>query len=108
MPKPSQRWDVVATRLTVLAIILGSFAAIVVIGTSIAGAIAGDHSVALHQTVSLEKISSLPPNVLRTQEVGVSLELHDVTTHQILLATVRDLLPIVLGLPILWFLLGIV
>src|SRR3954470_12586323 len=108
MPKPSPRWPAIATRLTMLALLFGVVVGLAIVGTSVAGAIAGHHSVALHQTVALDKISSLPPHAVATQAVPVTIELRDGTSQQLLLATVRDLLPVVLGLPILWFLLGIV
>ncbi len=103
----SSRSATFATNLATVALVLAAAVAIGLVATGILGSIRGGRDVAVHQEVALEAVPTLPQTVLRPQLVDVTIKIDDAGPNQLLLATVRDLGPVVLAIALLWLVRGL-
>ena len=89
-----------ATVLLVAGIAFGVF----LVASALDGAIRGGHELAVHQEVSADEVSSLPPTVDRPQTVPVTVHIKDARPNQVFVFMARDLVAVALVVALLWLL----
>ncbi|MDQ3147677.1 MAG: DUF2975 domain-containing protein [Actinomycetota bacterium] len=92
------------TNAATLFLVAGIAFGVFLVGSALAGAIGGGHELAVHQEVSTDEVSSLPPTVDRPATVPVTVHIEDARPNQVLVFLGRDLMAVTLIVAMLWLL----
>jgi hypothetical protein len=92
-----------ATTLVTILLVLAATASVGLLVQGTVGAFRGGQQVLVHQKVSINKLGSLPANVVR-QEVPVTFEVNDAKPEQVFYSVARNLVPGLLLIAGLWLL----
>ena len=88
-----------ATLLLVAGIAFGAF----LVGTAAFGRTPGGDEVVAHQKAEIDRLESLPGDVVVPSHVPVSIRIKDPSMRQVLLSAGRDAVPIAYFIAMLWF-----
>jgi hypothetical protein len=92
------------TNAATLLLVAGIAFGVYLVGSALDGAIRGGHELTVHQEVSVDEVSSLPPTVDRPQTVPVTVHIKDARPNQVLGSLGRDLPAVTLVVSMLWLL----
>lgn len=90
------------TNVVTLFLVFGAAFRVFLAGSAVEGAVRGGHELAVHQEVSADDVSSLPPTVDRPEIVPVAIHIEDARPNQVYVSLARDLVAVTLVVAILW------
>jgi hypothetical protein len=101
-PRQPSRSSVFAARLVTLFLIASVAFGLVVLVKGIVGAVAGGQEIAIRRDINIDTFGPLPPNVVGPQFLEITVRVKDPDVNQALLGMFSDLIPVTLGIAVLW------